>query len=85
MAGASSERAPIWLRLVRLEKQVIAYKSTDGKTWSRIGDAMIDLGADLLAGVAVASRDPASTTIAAFDKLRVAPEEPGRQYGYATQ
>jgi len=74
--AVSPDRAPIWLRLARGERSINAYKSTDGKMWTRVGESVMDLGNDVLAGVAVASRDPAATTIVVFDKLRVSADEP---------
>ncbi|GAA2154348.1 MULTISPECIES: alginate lyase family protein [Glycomyces] len=68
--------APIWLRLSRTGDAFSAATSTDGETWTPIGEphAIPAFGTALYhVGLAVVSGDPAALSTAVFDQVSVAP------------
>lgn len=62
---------PIWLRLRYTGKAWEAYTSPDGKAWTSLGQARVDLGERVYAGMAVTSHDTARLCAARFDQLTV--------------
>lgn len=76
VASAAKERTPIWLRLVRKGDNFSAWRSTDSRMWSYLAEANFNPGVELLAGLAVTSREPAGMCAAVFEKPRVSPDEP---------
>jgi hypothetical protein len=64
--------SPVWLKLVRQGTSFNGYYSTDGKTWSPIGDAeTIAMPNAIRVGVAVTSHDPTKLATATFTNLSV--------------
>ncbi len=79
--SVSSERisatVPVWLKLIRKGNTFTAYSSTDGTTWTRVGEAVeIEMPADIYAGLAVTAgnRDGSQHHTATFDYVRVKSE-----------
>jgi hypothetical protein len=59
-----------WVRLQRVRNKFVAYRSTDGLNWVRIGTAKVNMGPTVLFGLAAASQSTAAvTTTAHFDGL----------------
>jgi len=58
-----------WLQLKRTGSIFTASISPDGKTWSVVGECSVDLGDNLLAGLAVSSGLPNLTTRVCFDHV----------------
>ena len=59
----------VWLRLVRKDRTVYAYKSTNGFKWSRVGSMSTGIGRNCYIGLVVASggQPPVSATFAEVD------------------
>lgn len=63
--------APRWVRLVRAGNVVTASTSTNGTTWTTVGQDTIALPASILVGLVVSSHDPARLATATFDNVAV--------------
>jgi uncharacterized repeat protein (TIGR03806 family) len=63
---------PLWLRLVRSGSVVSGSLSTDGSEWTGVGVATVELGDDLLVGVAVTSHRGPEESSAALDSVQLA-------------
>ena len=62
-ATAVSTTAPTWLRLTRSGDTLTGYESTDGSSWTKVGDALLPgLPSSVQAGLFVASPDYDVTT-----------------------
>ena len=75
VAGA----APAYLKVGRAGNVFTAYTSSDGVNWSPIAGSSVTLGLSsaLLAGMAVTSHNPGTTSTATFDSVSVASAAPG--------
>jgi len=75
VAGA----APAYLKVGRAGNVFTAYTSGDGVNWSPIAGSSVTLGLSsaLLAGMAVTSHNPGTTSTATFDSVSVASAAPG--------
>ncbi len=63
--------APAWLKLSRRGNVVTAYRSADGRQWTRVGSDTIGLGSLAFIGVAVSSHSAEATCDAVFDGLTI--------------
>ena len=70
LTGAAT--VPVWLKLERRSSVVTAFRSTDGKSWTRCRRYTLSLATDLLVGLAVASHSRTLGLTAAFDGVKVA-------------
>ena len=66
--------AAVWLRLTRRGSVVTASRSVDGHQWIVIGSAIVDMGTEIYAGLAVTSHDSGAPLFAAFDNVDVQAE-----------
>ena len=61
-----------WLRLTRTGRTITAYRSTQLRVnWTRIGSVDVDFPAEVVAGLAVASRNPTRPTVTELTTLRM--------------
>jgi regulation of enolase protein 1 (concanavalin A-like superfamily) len=58
--------APRWVRLTRAGNLLTASVSTDGTTWTTVGQVSVSLGTTVWAGLAVTSHDTRSLASATF-------------------
>ena len=63
--------APAWLWLSRRGHRIEAYAASDGGDWRLIGADTIDLGSDVLAGLAVTNHDVAGLATAVFSHVSI--------------
>jgi regulation of enolase protein 1 (concanavalin A-like superfamily) len=74
---SSTRRAgPIWLRLEREGSAITAFTSVDGSQWQVAGRETIALAASVFVGVAVTSKAPATTVMAAVSGLSMQSSAP---------
>lgn len=66
--GAS---APWWLKVERVDNELIARHSADGNSWRELGRVHIELPDEVLIGMAVTSRNPEATARAAFSQIEL--------------
>lgn len=64
---------PAWIRLVRRGNSFVAYKSSNGKKWSRIDSVGVTMAANVQVGLAVGSGTTAALASATFDSSQVVP------------
>jgi hypothetical protein len=69
--GGGVGTAPRWVKLQRRGQVVIASKSTNGTTWTTVGQSTIALNGSVLVGLAVSSHDVTRTARVTFDNVRV--------------
>jgi regulation of enolase protein 1 (concanavalin A-like superfamily) len=62
--------APRWVKLERRANTFISSVSIDGSAWQEIGRTTIPMSAEVLAGLAVTSHNPAALAAAVFDDVR---------------
>jgi len=67
--------AAVWLRLTRRGSVVTASRSVDGQQWTVIGSAVVVMGTEIYAGLAVTSHDPGAPLVAVFDNVDVQAED----------
>jgi len=67
-AGVSAT-IPCWVRLKKLCDNYAGSISTDGVNWTSLGEATIDMGRDIYAGMAVSSGSDSYTCKADFDNV----------------
>lgn len=68
--------APCWLKLVRSGDTFTGHVSTDGSTWSQVGEPVtVSMGAKVCAGLAVTAgcRDESKVHTATFDNVSRTP------------
>lgn len=65
-SGGAAITAPQWVRLVRTGNTFYAFRSTDGVSWTVIGNATITMTSSVMVGLAVTSQSMASLCDAAF-------------------
>lgn len=66
-----------WLRLERAGDTFTASVSSDGQSWNRVGQSSVDIGDDLLVGLAVCSGLEDVTTTVKFDNVNVSGDSEG--------
>jgi hypothetical protein len=66
-------QAPVWLKLAVRGGVVTGYQSTDGVTWTQAGTQTLTLPSPFYVGLAVSSRDNATTVTTNIDNVRVQP------------
>ena len=64
---------PWWLKLTRKGNQLSAASSPDGAVWISLGSDTVVMGASVLAGLGVVSRDTNRTCAAVFESAQVYP------------
>lgn len=75
--GASSHtsgiaaKVPYWVRLTRIGSSFVAYQSSNGTNWSRIGSATIQMTDPVYVGVAITSHSPGVLATANMDSFTV--------------
>ena len=69
--GTTRGTVPQWLGLERRGTRVLAYSSSDGKSWSVVGGDYVGLGATVYVGLAVSNEDATETTDARMSQVLV--------------
>lgn len=64
-------RAPVWLKLSRRGNLVTGYRSTDGVTWTPVGNHTLVLSETALVGLAVTSRKTDTLVTSLFEHVTV--------------
>jgi regulation of enolase protein 1 (concanavalin A-like superfamily) len=65
--------APHWVRLVRAGNSLKGYRSTDGATWTLVGETTQTLPAQVLVGLAVTAHNDTALNTSVFDGVSLAP------------
>jgi hypothetical protein len=73
LSTSGTTGVPCWVRLVRSGTTITAYKSVDGKAWTRVNNAKLSMGSVVTAGLVVSSGSNASLATAGFDAISVVP------------
>ncbi len=68
--------APYWVRLVRSGSVCAGYRSPDGVNWTPVGSATVNMGGNVLVGLAVTSHNNGIAGTAAFDNVTVTQSSP---------
>ena len=63
--------APSWVRLTRKGNVFEAFASEDGQSWTKVGDANIEMKGDVLAGLAVTAHNNNAICTAVFSNVEV--------------
>ena len=63
--------APFWVKLERQGSAFTGSVSTDGASWTKVGEATIEMGADVLAGFAVTAHNNGAACTATFDHTAI--------------
>lgn len=63
--------APHWVKLERRGNTITGYESEDGKDWKKVAESTVDLGADVVVGIAVTSHKADALTEAVIEQLSV--------------
>ncbi len=89
-SASFSTTLPYWVRVERIGTSFRAYRSPTGATWTQLGATQtMDLPTEVLAGLAVSSRNDGVLSTAVFDSVTfsVAPGGPlqGRTVGFVTE
>ena len=74
--SAGGGAAPHWVKLVRSGNLFTGYGSTNGTTWTEVGNASVALSQDVLVGLAVSSHDDSVLNASTFDNVFVTPKAP---------
>jgi hypothetical protein len=69
----ASGSAPLWVRVVRSNKNFTGYTSPDGITWTTIGSANINMGSNVHIGLCVTSHEDGTLNISTFDNVTATP------------
>ncbi len=69
--GAGTGSAPQWVMLRRRGNVLSAFRSTDGITWTAAGSQTVAMQQQVLAGLAVSSHVPTTTSQAVFDNVQI--------------
>jgi regulation of enolase protein 1 (concanavalin A-like superfamily) len=62
--------APRWVRLSRSGQTISAFVSTDGVSWTRVGQDSFSMAATVWVGLAVSSHDSSTLATATFDQIQ---------------
>jgi regulation of enolase protein 1 (concanavalin A-like superfamily) len=65
--------APAWVKLTRTGQLIQASTSTDGTTWTVVGQDTFAMGANVLVGLAVSSHDSTRAASATFSHVTIQP------------
>ena len=68
--------APYWVRLVRAGNVFSSYASSDGNTWSLIGQVTIAMASQAYVGLAVSSHQNGELSTAVFDNVTISAAAP---------
>ena len=71
--ASSAGEVPLWLKLARRGSTVTAFRSTNGTSWTTIGQVTLALPSTFYVGLAVTSRDVGSLSTATFDNVTIQP------------
>ncbi len=71
LAGDTTVRAPMWVKLVRSGNIFTGYKSSDGITWTQVGQVTVAMGSTVDVGLAVGSHDASNLATAQFDNVKI--------------
>jgi regulation of enolase protein 1 (concanavalin A-like superfamily) len=69
--GGGSGTAPGWVRVVRSGDLFESYRSTDGRSWTKVGSDSIPMADDVYVGIAVTSHNTTATTTAVVTNFSV--------------
>jgi endonuclease/exonuclease/phosphatase family metal-dependent hydrolase len=75
--SGGSGAAPYYLKLTRAGKTFTAYKSTSGKSWTKVGSQSISMASKVYVGLAVSSHDAGDRATATFTATDVTDGDPG--------
>ena len=76
LSGAN-QPVPVWLRLTRAGSTVTADISSNGSSWTRIGNTTIALSQTIFVGLAVTSHNTGTLNTASFDNVAVTQNQGG--------
>jgi phosphatidylserine/phosphatidylglycerophosphate/cardiolipin synthase-like enzyme/regulation of enolase protein 1 (concanavalin A-like superfamily) len=76
VSAAVTGAAPAWVRLVRAGQTVTASVSSDGTSWTDVGQRTISLSGSVYAGLAVSSHSTSQLATATFDNVSVKASAP---------
>jgi hypothetical protein len=68
-AGQTSGAPPQWVKIVRAGSTLSGYSSSDGATWTLVGQANIPMNASVFVGLAVSSHTTSAVCEANFDHV----------------
>jgi fibronectin type 3 domain-containing protein/regulation of enolase protein 1 (concanavalin A-like superfamily) len=69
--NVSGKSAPYWLKLVRVGDTFKAYRSSDGVTWTKIGEQTISMNSTIYVGLAVCSKKNGTLNTSTFDNVSI--------------
>lgn len=69
--GITGAAPPRWLRLTRVGNTFTGYTSADGTNWTQLASANVTMNSDIMAGIAMTSRNNAVLDTATFDNVKV--------------
>jgi hypothetical protein len=69
--SAGSGQAPVWLKLERRGSTISAFRSTNGSTWTPIGQQTLTLPSTYYVGLAVTSHDNTRAATGTFDNVMI--------------
>ncbi|MFN8062866.1 MAG: Ig-like domain-containing protein [Vicinamibacterales bacterium] len=72
---ASSEVAPLWVKVQRKGNTVSGFKSRDGVNWTLVGSVSMSLGTTLVVGLPVTAHNDALLNTASFTSVDVGPAD----------
>ena len=70
-ASGGPTTIPVWLKLERRSSTLTAFRSNDGRSWTKVRTLTLQLPSDLLVGLAVASHTRTRGLWATFDSVTV--------------
>jgi phosphatidylserine/phosphatidylglycerophosphate/cardiolipin synthase-like enzyme len=68
-AAQTSGAAPTWVKIVRAGTMISGYSSSDGSTWTLVGQATVAMNASVFVGLAVSSHTTSAVCEATFDHV----------------
>lgn len=75
--AGSTSRAPRWIKLQRNGSSFIAWESSDGVAWTKVGSSTITMGASIQVMLAMTAHDPTRRFVATFTILTITPSGNG--------
>ncbi|MGC8877982.1 MAG: hypothetical protein ACP5R2_02010, partial [Anaerolineae bacterium] len=71
-ASGGTASTPVWLRLLKIGNTLVAYRSANGSSWTRVGGLdTVSLGGTYLVGMAVSAHTNGQYAYATFDSISV--------------